>query len=417
MTETDESARSGRNRRLLRRVGRLVGVVLLLVIVIPFVIYAVPQVVGADDSYVVLSGSMEPTMSPGDVIVIEDVPASEIEEGDIITFTNAGGTSPTTHRVIEVIEGSEGVEFRTAGDNSESVDQRPVSPTEVEGRVPTVAGYPFVVPWIGYVIQFASTQTGFASLIAVPIGLLIVSEVWSMSRRMRSGGADPDDTEDDVTTESVEQSLQRASKVYESGRSDSDTDSVISSDYPPLHVDLVTVSNGYGASESADSGPEDTGVQIESSRSETSTGEISAEDEFEEGAVSFTAPELELGLAILLVFLVYSVWVAIETVEIWAFTVAGSVGAAFLLLSALYVAGRVGEDSESEETAETVVESDEIDSAVLHRKLAAARAAGQALSTVVAGDFEAEIEVSPAPSDGGLSADGDSRAKECVSDD
>ncbi|TKX83266.1 hypothetical protein EXE43_25160, partial [Halorubrum sp. SS5] len=53
-----------------RRIANIVGLMILVAIVVPFVVFAVPQVVGADQSYVVLSGSMEPAMSPGDVIIV-----------------------------------------------------------------------------------------------------------------------------------------------------------------------------------------------------------------------------------------------------------------------------------------------------------------------------------------------------------
>jgi len=63
-----------------RRLANVVGLVLVLAVVVPFLVYAVPQVVGAEHSYVVLSGSMQPTMNPGDVVVVDDTPASEIAD-------------------------------------------------------------------------------------------------------------------------------------------------------------------------------------------------------------------------------------------------------------------------------------------------------------------------------------------------
>ena len=54
-------------------IANVIGVLLLIAVVLPFVIYTVPQVVGAEHSYVVLSGSMEPTVDTGSVIVIDDV--------------------------------------------------------------------------------------------------------------------------------------------------------------------------------------------------------------------------------------------------------------------------------------------------------------------------------------------------------
>ena len=48
---------------------RAVALVLVVALVVPFVVFAVPQVVGGDASFVVISGSMEPAISVGDAVV------------------------------------------------------------------------------------------------------------------------------------------------------------------------------------------------------------------------------------------------------------------------------------------------------------------------------------------------------------
>ena len=375
MTENDEStaAESERKRRLFRRLGKIVGVVLLLAIVLPFVIYAVPQVVGADSSYVVLSGSMQPTMNPGDVVVVKDVPADEIERGDIITFQRGEQTSPTTHRVIEVIQDGDGVAFRTAGDNSQSADRQSVTPAQVEGRVPVVAGIPFVIPLIGYVIRFASTQTGFVLLVAVPIGLLFLSEAWSLSKRLRVGNEHVDDSATGQTSESSED------PATEADRSD-------------------------GAA-----GPQRTGKK-------GGSRQLDGDTDDRESAVSFTAPELQLGLLVLAAFVAYSVWVAIQTMEIWAFTVAGGVGTAFLLLSILYLAGRSGRSSEREVTAP---EPTGQDPSSVREQFVVASARADALAVAVA-DTERDDRATRAVPSRAARVDGGeptSQAKEETSDD
>lgn len=352
MAETDEStsAESGREHRLLRTLGKILGVVLLLAIVLPFVIYAVPQVVGADSSYVVLSGSMQPTMNPGDVVVVKDVPAEEIETGDIITFQRGEQTSPTTHRVIEVVQDGDSVAFRTAGDNSESADREAVTPTQIEGRIPVVAGVPFVIPLIGHIIRFASTQTGFGLLVAIPIGVLFLTEVWSLSARLRGGNEHVNDEESNQTAES------RAGPAIEA------------------------------------SSPSE-GVDTQPAGEETDSRQPDEETTEQGSAVSFSAPELELGLLVLAAFVAYSAWVAVQTAEIWAFTVAGSVGAAFLLLSILYLAGRLGgprQESTSSESAELAPPT-------VREQVAAASARADALAVAVAGS-ERDDRPTPAAS-------------------
>lgn len=62
-----------------KRAANILGVLLLIGLLAPFVTYAVPQIVGADESYVVLSGSMSPEIMPGDVVIVNDVDPSKPE--------------------------------------------------------------------------------------------------------------------------------------------------------------------------------------------------------------------------------------------------------------------------------------------------------------------------------------------------
>ncbi len=99
----------------------------------------------------VRTGSMAPSIRPGDVVV--DVPAKNVRPGEVITFARAAG-SYTTHRVVAVT--ARGIQ--TKGDANPSPDYGYVTPSEVAGR--EVA----VVPKAGYVLEFLSHPEGLASL-------------------------------------------------------------------------------------------------------------------------------------------------------------------------------------------------------------------------------------------------------------
>jgi signal peptidase len=156
---------------------RVAAVVLLVLVVAPFVVTGVPAVVGAEESFVVLSGSMdaepEPIIKPGDVVIVDGVNPATLEEQDIITFT-AGGDEPVTHRIVNVTEEDGQVAFRTKGDANEDADQQLVGPDQVIGEVM------LVIPLIGHVVNFANTTQGFVLLVLLPIGLLVLSEAWNL---------------------------------------------------------------------------------------------------------------------------------------------------------------------------------------------------------------------------------------------
>ena len=187
------------DREVPRLAVNVLAVLVIAAVVAPFVVYAVPAVVGADHGLVVLSGSMEPRMSPGDAVIVREVPASEIERQDIITYQRQGSDTPTTHRVIEKQSTDNGVAYVTKGDANEERDRGTVSHDRVVGEVI------FVIPFIGHVIQFANTQIGFLVLVLTPMALFVLSELWELAKSVRgpeteAGGEADSTTADEATT-------------------------------------------------------------------------------------------------------------------------------------------------------------------------------------------------------------------------
>lgn len=171
----------------IRRVANVVGLLLLVAVILPFVVYAVPQVVGASHSYVVLSDSMSPTIQAGDVVIVDDRQRSAIEEGDVITFRRTGTGSESdkvTHRVVDIVEKGGERRFETKGDANEEPDQRLVPASAVIGVVT------FHIPLLGHALTLAGSQAGTMLLVVVPGILLVVSELWSLFRDASNDGGD-----------------------------------------------------------------------------------------------------------------------------------------------------------------------------------------------------------------------------------
>ncbi|EMA60730.1 peptidase S26B, signal peptidase [Halorubrum distributum JCM 13561] len=167
-----------------KRAANVLGIVLLIALVAPFAAYAAPEVVGADESFVVLTASMTPAIAPGDVVIVADRDPAAIAEGDVITFMRGTSEVPVTHRVIDVVDEGGALAFETMGDANEGPDPGLVSAGSLVGAVT------LTIPYIGYVIQFAGTRVGFVALVLLPFGLLAVTEVWSIVRG-RDGAESP----------------------------------------------------------------------------------------------------------------------------------------------------------------------------------------------------------------------------------
>ena len=118
--------------------------------------------------------SMEPTLTPGDVILLKSVPFSDIRNGDIIAYEapvaaeTGNGPGTILHRVQRTgVQNGSKVLF-TKGDNS-TADPWPVTPGLVQGELV------FRVPRVGAPILFLTSKKGIIFVsIAVLISLLYI---------------------------------------------------------------------------------------------------------------------------------------------------------------------------------------------------------------------------------------------------
>ncbi|WAA11839.1 signal peptidase I SipW [Fervidibacillus halotolerans] len=125
----------------------------------------------------VLSGSMEPGIKTGSLIVVEPVEKTDqFKKNDIITFINENNLL-VTHRITEVIHNGDQVLYRTRGDNNDSEDLNPVRSQNV------VAVYTGItIPYLGYIVQFAQSKNGILYLVILPGVLLIIYSVIMLRR-------------------------------------------------------------------------------------------------------------------------------------------------------------------------------------------------------------------------------------------
>lgn len=96
----------------------------------------------------VATGSMEPKLDIGDLVVISTWD-SEIEVGDIIQFNRDGLT--VIHRVVEIAEEDGETVYLTRGDANNNVDDGFVRPADIEGRVL------FSIPYLGWITLWMHT--------------------------------------------------------------------------------------------------------------------------------------------------------------------------------------------------------------------------------------------------------------------
>jgi signal peptidase len=137
-------------RSILNRIGSgLLSLVLVASLLLFGLIALGPHVFGYRTA-TMLTGSMEPGISPGDVVLSMPRPVADVQLGDVISYhIPVGDHRVETHRIVEVVHGEDGsVSVRTAGDANGGVD--PWLAT-LEGD--TVWEMQVVIPQLGTVIR------------------------------------------------------------------------------------------------------------------------------------------------------------------------------------------------------------------------------------------------------------------------
>lgn len=123
-----------------------------------------PQVFGVTP-FIVLSGSMEPTIMPGDLVIIRAQNIDKYKAGDVATYLE--DSAAYTHRIIA----EEGGMFVFKGDNNNVADDK-VASSQLMGKVI------LRIPKIGLAILFLKTPLGMFTLLLLFLLIIYGEEIW-----------------------------------------------------------------------------------------------------------------------------------------------------------------------------------------------------------------------------------------------
>lgn len=123
-------------------------------------------------NYVVLTGSMEPSISPGDYITVRKVNPDKLKENDVITFMLDGVV--VTHKVVKV----EGDLITTQGTANNIADE-PINKSSV------IAKYVFKLAKVGYIMAFFSSKSGLILIFGL-IGVMIFWDLTDPERNKKT---------------------------------------------------------------------------------------------------------------------------------------------------------------------------------------------------------------------------------------
>jgi signal peptidase len=180
----------------LRRAGRGLGTLLFVLAAAALLATTVAPRVFHFRAATMLTGSMAPTIDPGDVIVDVEENASDLRVGQIVTYhIPVDDHRVESHRVVWVGHDAAGnVLFRTKGDANDGPD-----PWTAKVAGPTVWRVATVLPVVGDVIRFLRQPV--VQLIAtriIPVLLVgwLLMSIWRPSRSGSESRKRADDAED-----------------------------------------------------------------------------------------------------------------------------------------------------------------------------------------------------------------------------
>ena len=119
----------------------------------------------------ILTGSMQPVLMPGDMIVVKATEPKAIKAQDIITYKE--GDILITHRVMDVAATNEQLSFITKGDANNVEDPRPILAEHVVGVMA------LRIPFAGYAAKHMRSVFGFIILILLPVA-------WAVTKLMKT---------------------------------------------------------------------------------------------------------------------------------------------------------------------------------------------------------------------------------------
>lgn len=151
-----------------------IAVLLLLPLAVLTLVVSKTDRIAGIQSFVVLTGSMEPNISQGSLIFTKK--ASDYRIGEVIAYKT--GEVTVTHRIVEVVKVGTNISYQTQGDANNTADTTLIPASRVLGKATNS------LPYIGSFILSLKTIEGFFAVIILPALLFIGFELWNIKKEI-----------------------------------------------------------------------------------------------------------------------------------------------------------------------------------------------------------------------------------------
>ncbi len=131
---------------------------------------------------VIATGSMEPEIKVGDVIISKSYSGQELKVGDVVSYVSKSGEiagNLITHQIIAIEEDANGLVITTKGTASATADA-PIKDSEI------VSVMLFNSKLIGFIYGIITHPVGFIAIVVVPLIWTVVGEARSIYKEFKS---------------------------------------------------------------------------------------------------------------------------------------------------------------------------------------------------------------------------------------
>lgn len=131
-------------------------------------------------AFIVTSGSMEPSIHTGSLVITQYNPPQSLKLGDIITFMPPIKEREfVTHRIIHIAQQQNLTLFKTKGDSNINQDTWTLAGGAIVGKVT------YTIPYVGYLFSFIKSKIGMVLFILLPAVIIGVNEVFAIFKQIK----------------------------------------------------------------------------------------------------------------------------------------------------------------------------------------------------------------------------------------
>ncbi len=159
--------KNNKEKNIILKIIDIIGKIILILIIVFLLFFIIRATVFKKFDifgyrfYIIMSGSMEPDIKTGDMIITKE--SDNYKIGDVIAFKDANFV--TAHRIVEIsTEDGEKV-FKTKGDNNNTTDRNLVKSQQIKGKIVNK------IPKVGKAVLYLKTHW---IILVLLIGIIII---------------------------------------------------------------------------------------------------------------------------------------------------------------------------------------------------------------------------------------------------